>query len=156
MDYKTKCEELAVLITEYFIFEDAKRAWLQDPKQLSPDKRFEEYARITNAIRETREKMGLAAKRGVMRGNPNVYQNAMDSLGKRGSTKDEYNDMQKAFEMDEFAQQQEHLNTAYQQKLSPNAFANLCLLRLDIQRNHCRHGRATGTNHRISEHSYHG
>ena len=57
MDYKTKCEELAVLITEYFIFEDAKRAWLEDPKQYPPDKRFEEYARITNSIREKKEEI---------------------------------------------------------------------------------------------------
>lgn len=59
--------------------------------------------------RETREKMGLAAKRGIMNGNPNVYQNAMNSLGRRGSSKDEYNDMQKAFEVDEMKLTEEEL-----------------------------------------------
>ena len=59
--------------------------------------------------RETREKMGLAAKRGIMNGNPNVYQNAINSLGKRRSSKDEYNDMQKAFEMDEMRLTEEEL-----------------------------------------------
>lgn len=57
MGYKTKCMQLAVLVAEYLKHEDDKRAWLQDPKQYSPDKRFEEYARITDAIRETREEI---------------------------------------------------------------------------------------------------
>ena len=50
---------------------------------------------------ETREKMGAAAKRAIMRnGDTSVYQNALNSLGKRNSTKDDYNDMQRGFEME--------------------------------------------------------
>jgi hypothetical protein len=50
---------------------------------------------------ETREMMGAAAKRALMRnGDTSVYQNALNSLGKRNSTKDDYNDMQRGFEME--------------------------------------------------------
>jgi hypothetical protein len=50
---------------------------------------------------ETREKMGAVAKRALMRnGDTSVYQNALNSLGKRNSTKDDYNDMQRGFEME--------------------------------------------------------
>lgn len=62
MGYKTKFELLAVAITEYFICEDAKRAWLQDPKQYSPAKRFKEYAQITNSIREKKEEINKILK----------------------------------------------------------------------------------------------
>ena len=50
---------------------------------------------------ESRGMMGAAAKRAIMRnGDTSVYQNALDSLGKRNSTKDDYNDMQRGFEME--------------------------------------------------------
>lgn len=50
---------------------------------------------------KSRGMMGAAAKRAVMRnGDTSVYQNALDSLGKRNSTKDDYNDMQRGFEME--------------------------------------------------------
>lgn len=51
--------------------------------------------------KETRVKMGMAAKRDVMKGKVDTYQNAINSLGKRGSSKADYNDMQKGFEMSE-------------------------------------------------------
>ena len=47
---------------------------------------------------QTREKMGMAAKRGVMKGDTSAYDNAMNSLGKRNSLRDDYNDFQKGFE----------------------------------------------------------
>ena len=47
---------------------------------------------------ETREKMGAAAKRGIMKGDVKPYQNAMGSLGRRKSSKDDYVDFQKGFE----------------------------------------------------------
>ena len=50
--------------------------------------------------KETREKMGMAAKRDVMRGSTKTYQNAIDSLGKRMSSKDDFNDLQRGFEME--------------------------------------------------------
>lgn len=62
MDYKAKYELLAVAITEYFICEDAKRAWLQDPKQYPPERRFEEYAQITNSIRDKKEEINKILK----------------------------------------------------------------------------------------------
>ena len=49
---------------------------------------------------ETREKMGMAAKRGIMKGDDKPYQNAMDSLHKRGSSKEELGDLQRGFEME--------------------------------------------------------
>lgn len=48
--------------------------------------------------KETREKMGMAAKRDVMRGSSKTYQNAINSLGKRGSSKEDYGDLQRGFE----------------------------------------------------------
>ena len=48
--------------------------------------------------KETREKMGMAAKRDVMRGSSKAYQNAINSLGKRGSSKEDYGDLQRGFE----------------------------------------------------------
>lgn len=47
---------------------------------------------------QTREKMGMAAKRGIMKGDTSAYDNAMNSLGKRNSLRDDYNDFQKGFE----------------------------------------------------------
>ena len=47
---------------------------------------------------ETREKMGAVAKRGVMKGDIKPYQNAMNSLNKRKSQKEDYKDFQKGFE----------------------------------------------------------
>lgn len=45
-----------------------------------------------------REKMGVAARRGVMNGNDKAYNNAMDSLNKRRSSKEDYVDFQRGFE----------------------------------------------------------
>lgn len=50
--------------------------------------------------KETREKMGMAARRGVLKGNSDSYQDAMNSLNKRNSSKEELNDFQKGFEME--------------------------------------------------------
>ena len=47
---------------------------------------------------ETREKMGAVAKRGIMKGDVKPYQNAMNSLNKRKSQKEDYVDFQKGFE----------------------------------------------------------
>lgn len=47
---------------------------------------------------ETREKMALAAKRDIKKGSSKGYENAMNSLMKRGSTKDEFDKFQKDFE----------------------------------------------------------
>lgn len=47
---------------------------------------------------ETRHKMAAAAKRGVNRGDSTPYENAMDSLHKRGSSKEELGGFQKEFE----------------------------------------------------------
>ena len=47
---------------------------------------------------ETREKMALAAKRDIKKGSSKGYENAMNSLMKRGSTKDEFDEFQKDFE----------------------------------------------------------
>ena len=63
-------------------------------------------SRILEGINEygdnkvTREKMGMAAKRGIMNGDEKPYQNAMDSLHKRGSSKEELGDLQRGFEME--------------------------------------------------------
>lgn len=48
--------------------------------------------------KETRQKMGLAAKRGVERGNSSAHENALNSLLKRGSSKKELDDFQRSFE----------------------------------------------------------
>lgn len=48
--------------------------------------------------KETREKMGLAAKRGVKKGDSSAYENAINSLLKRRSSKEELNDFQRGFE----------------------------------------------------------
>lgn len=47
---------------------------------------------------EVRNKMGRAALRGILRGDVKPYQNAMNSLNKRKSQKDDYVDFQKGFE----------------------------------------------------------
>lgn len=47
---------------------------------------------------ENREKMGAVAKRGIMKGDVKPYQNAMNSLNKRKSQKEDYKDFQKGFE----------------------------------------------------------
>lgn len=47
---------------------------------------------------DTRKKMGLAAKRDVMKGRSDAYENAMACLTRRGSSKEEYADMINAFE----------------------------------------------------------
>jgi len=49
-------------------------------------------------LKSTREKMGQAASRGVKRGDTSTYHNAMNSLGKRGSSKNDYGDFQNGFE----------------------------------------------------------
>jgi Arc/MetJ-type ribon-helix-helix transcriptional regulator len=48
--------------------------------------------------KETREKMGRAAKRGVERGDSSAHENAISSLLKRRSSKEELNDFQRGFE----------------------------------------------------------
>lgn len=57
MGYKTKFERLASLVTEYLKREDEKREWLNSPRQDPPYERFEQYARITNAIRDKKEEI---------------------------------------------------------------------------------------------------
>ena len=54
-------------------------------------KEYGEYA-------ATRKKMGRAAKRGIENGDSSAYQNAMNSLNKRRSKKEDYADFQKGFE----------------------------------------------------------
>ena len=48
--------------------------------------------------KETREKMGRAAKRGVERGDSTPHENAINSLIKRKSSKKDMEDFQKGFE----------------------------------------------------------
>lgn len=47
---------------------------------------------------ETRRKMGMAAKRGVERGDSTPHENAMNSLNKRKSSRKDMEDFQKGFE----------------------------------------------------------
>jgi len=47
---------------------------------------------------EVRNKMGRAALRGILRGDVKPYQNAMNSLNKRRSQKEDYKDFQNGFE----------------------------------------------------------
>lgn len=47
---------------------------------------------------EVRKKMGRAALRGILKGDVKPYQNAMNSLNKRRSQKEDYKDFQKGFE----------------------------------------------------------
>ena len=47
---------------------------------------------------ETRQKMAAAAKRSLEKGDDSTYHNAIKSLHKRGSSKDELADFQKKFE----------------------------------------------------------
>ena len=55
---------------------------------------IKEYGDTANS----RRKMAAAAKRSVMKGDSSVYQNAMNSLNKRRSSKDEMEDFQQSFE----------------------------------------------------------
>ena len=48
--------------------------------------------------KKTREKMAQAARRGVERGDSSAHENAMHSLLRRGSSKEELSDYQRAFE----------------------------------------------------------
>ena len=50
--------------------------------------------------KETRKKMAAAAKRGIRRGDSTPHENAMHSLLKRGSSKEELADYQKDLEED--------------------------------------------------------
>ena len=47
---------------------------------------------------ETREKMGRAARRGVERGDSTPYENSINSLIKRKSSRKDMEDFQKGFE----------------------------------------------------------
>jgi hypothetical protein len=77
----------------YLVDVDPHEFWKKRDERVS-----ESYITEYGDKRETRQKMASAARRGVERGDDEPYINAISSLHKRGSSRDELDDFQKDFE----------------------------------------------------------
>ncbi len=100
IDGYIKCMAAGTVSDPFSSYDTCIVLWPKNSRTLKGEGVVEDGVNEYGDTQQTRSMMGAAAKRGIMNGNTNVYHNAMNSLGKRMSSKDEYGDFQKGFEME--------------------------------------------------------
>ena len=100
IDGYIKCMAAGTVSNPFSSYDTCIVLWPKNSRTLKGEGVVEDGVNEYGDTQQTRSMMGAAAKRGIMNGNADVYHNAMNSLGKRMSSKDEYSDFQKGFEME--------------------------------------------------------
>ena len=100
IDGYIKCMAAGTVSNPFSSYDTCIVLWPKNSRTLKGEGVVEDDVNEYGDTQQTRSMMGAAAKRGIMNGKTDVYHNAMNSLGKRMSSKDEYGDFQKGFEME--------------------------------------------------------
>ena len=100
IDGYIKCMAAGTVSDPFSRYDTCIVLWPKNSRTLKGEGVVEDGVNEYGDTQQTRSMMGAAAKRGIMNGKTDVYHNAMNSLGKRMSSKDEYGDFQKGFEME--------------------------------------------------------